>query len=69
MSRVAWPELMRLGLTRLGLEPEVFWDLTPVELMLMAGGGGGRETLTRSGLEDLLARFPDSPAANSELSE
>jgi uncharacterized phage protein (TIGR02216 family) len=70
MSRVAWPELMRLGLTRLGLAPDVFWDLTPVELMLMAGGGGGgREALTRSGLEDLVARFPDGPASHRELSE
>ena len=69
MSRVAWPELMRLGLTRLRLEPDVFWDLTPVELMLMAGGGGGREALTRGGLEDLVARFPDAPAIKSETSE
>lgn len=71
MNRVAWPELMRLGLTRLGLAPDVFWDLTPVELMLLAGGGGegGRGALTRSGLEDLVARFPDTPATKRETSE
>jgi uncharacterized phage protein (TIGR02216 family) len=70
MNRVAWPELMRLGLTRLGLAPDVFWNLTPVELMLMAGGGdGGREALTRSGLEDLVARFPDAPTAEREIAE
>ena len=71
MYRVAWPELMRLGLTRLGLPPDVFWNLTPVELMLMAGGGDGdgREALTRSGLEDLVARFPDAPATKREIAE
>ena len=61
MTRVAWPELMRLGLVHLGLRPDVFWDLTPAELMLMAGIGGRRATLTRAGLKDLLARFPDAP--------
>lgn len=71
MKRVAWPELMRLGLTRLGLAPDVFWNLTPAELMLMAGVGDGRgsEALTRSGLEDLVARFPDTPATKRELAE
>jgi len=71
MNGIAWPELMRLGLTRLGLAPDVFWKLTPVELMLMAGGGdgGSREALTRSGLEDLVARFPDASAPHHELSE
>jgi uncharacterized phage protein (TIGR02216 family) len=59
--RIAWPRLMRLGLVRLGLTPEVFWNLTPAELMLMAGGGTGREALTRAGLSELVARFPDTP--------
>jgi uncharacterized phage protein (TIGR02216 family) len=63
MTAIAWPRLMRLGLVHLGLKPDVFWSLTPAELMLMAGMGGGRATLTRAGLDELLARFPDGPRA------
>ena len=61
MTRLAWPGLMRLGLVRLKLAPAVFWDLTPAELMLIAGLSGGRPALTRAGLAGLLERFPDKP--------
>jgi uncharacterized phage protein (TIGR02216 family) len=61
MTRIAWPGLLQLGLVRLRLPPAVFWDLTPAELMLMAGQSGGRAALTRAGLADLAARFPDKP--------
>jgi uncharacterized phage protein (TIGR02216 family) len=61
MSRVAWPKLMRLGLVHMGLTPEVFWGLTPAELMLMAGLAGGPAAMTRAGLSDLAERFPDKP--------
>ena len=63
MTRIAWAGLMRLGLVRLGLPPAVFWELTPAELMLMAGLSGGRPALTRAGLARLQARFPDKPCA------
>jgi len=59
MTRIAWPKLMRLGLVQLRLSPDVFWSLTPAELMLMAGLGEGRATMTRAGLAELAARFPD----------
>jgi uncharacterized phage protein (TIGR02216 family) len=59
MTQIAWPRLMRLGLVHLGLAPDVFWNLTPAELMLMAGIGEARASLTRAGLDELLARFPD----------
>lgn len=59
MSRIAWPRLMRLGLVHLRLAPEVFWSLTPAELMLLAGAGEPGAALTREGLDALLARFPD----------
>ena len=62
-ERFAWPHLMRLGLQRLGLTPDVFWSLTPAELMLMAGLTEGRDGLSRSGFETLQARFPDTPRA------
>ena len=31
-ERFAWPQLMRLGLQRLGLTPDVFWNLTTAAL-------------------------------------
>ena len=41
MSRINWPKLMAAGLRGLGLTPAAFWALTPAELMLMLGVGGG----------------------------
>ena len=67
MSRIDWPGLMRLGLVRLGLAPDVFWALTPAELMLLAGlDGGGHAAMTRDGLDALAARFPDAPRREAE---
>ncbi len=63
MTAIAWPRLMRLGMVRLGLAPDVFWDLTPAELFLLAGVDGAPAALTRAGLADLLARFPDAAPA------
>lgn len=60
-ERVAWPQLMRLGLQQLGLTPDAFWNLTPAELMLMAGVSEARGGLSRAGLAALEARFPDTP--------
>ena len=62
---LAWDELMRLGLGTLGLPPQVFWAMTPVELqralegagVLMPGGGAG--WMERAALDALMARFPD----------
>jgi uncharacterized phage protein (TIGR02216 family) len=63
--RVAWVRLMRVGLVELGLPPEVFWGLTPAELMLMAGLEPNRSAvLTKAGLDELMARFPDRGASN-----
>lgn len=51
---------MTLGLGRLRLNPDVFWALTPKELLLMAGGVAQyREAMGRDGLAALLDRFPD----------
>ena len=69
MKRVAWPKLLRLGLRDLRLDPETFWNLTPAELMLIAGYGEGAEALSRAGFNDLAARFPDGapdPTPNTE---
>jgi uncharacterized phage protein (TIGR02216 family) len=67
VTRIAWPRLMRLGLVHLRIAPDVFWNLTPAELMLMAGVGEPAAALTRAGLDELLARFPDSRAGRTEL--
>ena len=69
MTRIAWPGLMRLGLVRLRLAPQVFWGLTPAELMLMAGLGAEAGSMTRSGLAELAARFPDKPRARRAEAE
>lgn len=67
MSRVAWRQLMRLGLVELGLAPEVFWNLTPAELMLLAGLDDAPGAMTRAGLEALTAQFPDLEPCRENL--
>ena len=58
MSRFDWPALMRAGLTGLRLAPAQFWALTPAELRLMLGKEGA-PALTRTGLDALMAQWPD----------
>lgn len=59
MSRIRWPDLMRLGMRELGLTPDMFWDLTPAELMILAGADGGSDALDRGGFEELMRAYPD----------
>ena len=60
-ARIDWPGLMRLGLVDLGLRPAEFWQLTPAELTFLATGGGrAAGGMTRTGLEALMARYPDT---------
>ena len=58
-GRIDWPGLMRAGLGQLGLAPEVFWRLTPVELRIMLGAEAAAPPLTRARLEELAAAYPD----------
>ncbi|WP_112309049.1 rcc01693 family protein [Pseudogemmobacter bohemicus] len=60
--RFDWPGLIRAGLYGLGLEPRVFWSLTPVELRIMLGAERGAPPLTRARLAELAASFPDTGA-------
>ncbi|MEM9049142.1 MAG: phage tail assembly chaperone [Pseudomonadota bacterium] len=57
---LAWAALMRIGIGRLGLQPEQFWALTPTEFALLAGlatDGSARMTRTAlAALEDRIAR-------------
>ena len=50
---------MRAGFQRLELRPDEFWGLTPAELRLMLGEPGGTGPLLSSGLNALMASFPD----------
>jgi len=59
VNGISWPELMKFGLCDLSLSPEVFWSLTPVELMMMAGQAGSPRAIGRSGLDELMKKFPD----------
>lgn len=61
MTAFDWPALMRAGLRGLGLKPDEFWRLTPAELMLMLGEGGGGKPLDRARLDELARAFPDQP--------
>lgn len=62
---LAWDQLMRLGLGTLGLPPDVFWAMTPIELQRALEGagilvpGGGAQWMERTALDALMARFPD----------
>jgi uncharacterized phage protein (TIGR02216 family) len=60
MSSIDWRGLMQAGLHGLGLEPAVFWRLTPVELKIMLGREGLVPPLTRARLAELAAAFPDT---------
>lgn len=59
MSGIDWRGLMQAGLHGLGLEPAVFWHLTPVELRMMLGREQMVPPLTRARLAELAAAFPD----------
>ena len=55
--RFDWAGLMRAGIGGLGLRPDEFWRLTPVELLLLLGLEAGPAPLTRDGLMRLAERW------------
>ncbi|GGG64245.1 hypothetical protein GCM10011415_08480 [Salipiger pallidus] len=59
MEGFDWPKLMRAGFRGLGLRPDEFWALTPVELRLMLGEESGQIPMGRARLDELLAAYPD----------
>lgn len=59
MNRIEWQALMRAGLQGLALPPDVFWALTPAELQLMLGDPAKSGPLLSSGLDALMAAYPD----------
>lgn len=65
MTDLDWDGMVLLGIGVLKLEPEVFWNLTPREFLLLAGAGAQQPTrFDRSTLTDLMARFPDQERNN-----
>lgn len=60
MTQIDWPALMRAGLQGLGLSPEAFWALTPAELRLLLGDRTKSGPLLSSGLDALMAAYPDN---------
>jgi uncharacterized phage protein (TIGR02216 family) len=59
MTGIDWAGLMQVGLHGLGMQPEAFWRLTPVELRIKLGAQASTAPLTRARLEDLARAFPD----------
>lgn len=68
MTGFDWPVLMRAGIHGLGLSPRKFWRLTPAELRLMLGEGGGVVPLARSRLDELLKAYPDAEGGKNDES-
>lgn len=58
-ARIDWPGLMLAGLGHLGLQPDQFWRLSPVELRIMLGAEGAVPPLTKARLDELAAAYPD----------
>ncbi|KGF67445.1 hypothetical protein LL06_22240 [Hoeflea sp. BAL378] len=54
-----WASVIRFGLARLRLPPEMFWRLSLVELTALTGADDLPAMATRQGLEALMAQFPD----------
>ncbi len=59
MNGFDWASLMRAGFQGLRLTPDQFWALTPAELQLLLGQPEASAPLSRSGLDALLAAYPD----------
>jgi len=60
VTRFEWPLLLEAGVRGAGLKPVEFWALTPAELMLILGQGGGASPMAREALSALEAAFPDN---------
>lgn len=59
-AALPWPRIIGFGLGVLRLSPEAFWRMTPREFAHAAAFVTGTvETIDRTGLADLMTRFPD----------
>jgi uncharacterized phage protein (TIGR02216 family) len=57
--QIDWGAWMRVGLRDHRLDPDVFWQLTPAELMLIAGLEPSHTPMNRDRLSAMLDAFPD----------
>ena len=56
-----WEAVLHLGLSRLRLDPTVFWAMTPIEFFAAIGGmAQQRAGLDAAALSALMAAFPDA---------
>ncbi len=51
--------LLPPALGGLGLLPAQFWALSPIEVQMMLGRGGGGAAMTQARLRELVGKFPD----------
>lgn len=67
MSDLPWRDLIRLGLCELRLDPDVFWRLTPAELLLLSGNDGHGTAVTGTErLRELMTLFPDTETSRHD---
>jgi uncharacterized phage protein (TIGR02216 family) len=59
---IDWPAWIRFGVGALRLSPDVFWGLTPYELMCLAPPA--KPPLDRDALTDLMTQYPDKDTHN-----
>ncbi len=50
----------------LGLKPDEFWALTPMELSLMLQPVAGAPAMSRGGLEQLMHSYPDREVGHDD---
>jgi len=58
-DRINWSDWMQAAVHGAGLSLDVFWSLTPAELMFVLGKTQGASPLNRDRLAQLCAQFPD----------
>ncbi|MEO1549374.1 MAG: phage tail assembly chaperone [Pseudomonadota bacterium] len=64
-ARFAWGAMLRVALRDLRLSPEAFWALTPAEFLILTGLDQGGGAMTRSQLDLLSRRFPDTSTSET----
>ena len=59
MTSLDWLALLRAGVVGLRLSPDDFWGLTPAELKMLLGDPQSSGPLLSTGLDALMAAYPD----------
>ncbi|GLQ17949.1 MULTISPECIES: rcc01693 family protein [Alphaproteobacteria] len=65
MNRFPWAEAAKIGFGLLNLSPQEFWQLTPLELRMIAiAFGQDVQGLDRNSFEQLAQKYPDKDEQN-----